>query len=69
MAIGEGKYDELCGQARDGAEAAGAALLIIGGMRGSGFSVQMPPDLALLLPVMLRDMADQIEADLRKRMQ
>lgn len=40
MSIGPGKYDELCTVVREGAQAEGAVVIVIGGNRGSGFSVQ-----------------------------
>lgn len=40
MALGPGKYDELCTQAREGAQAEGAVVVIFNGTRGTGFSVQ-----------------------------
>lgn len=64
MSAGPGKYDDVCTQAREAAHAQGAALIIIGGQRGSGFSVQMPPHVLGLLPDMLETMAKQIRDDL-----
>ena len=63
--IGPGKYDELCTRVRMEALARGAALIIIGGEKGDGFSVQGPLAITVLLPELLRRMADQIEADLK----
>lgn len=63
--IGPGKYDELCTLAREAAEAKAAVLILLSGNRGNGFSVQAPPEFTLKLPHVLRDMADQIERDLR----
>jgi hypothetical protein len=63
MTTGPGKYDDLCTYVREKAEALGVVVLVFDGNNGSGFSVQTPPSLAAALPAMLRDMADQIEAD------
>jgi hypothetical protein len=63
MTTGPGKYNELCTYVREKAEALGVVVLIFEGNQGNGFSVQAPPSLAGALPAMLRDMANQIEAD------
>lgn len=61
MAIGPGKYDDLCTEARTKAGAEGALLLIVNGARGSGFSAQLSLELTLTLPSILRSIANQIE--------
>lgn len=66
--MGPGKYDELCTLVREktgiGLTRGGAvAVLVIGGERGSGFSVQADPEHARLLPDLLEDIARQIRAD------
>ncbi len=58
-----GKYDDLCTQARNAAEAEGAVLIIARGNRGSGFSVQGPIELHATLPEVLDQMAAQIRSD------
>lgn len=63
--FGPGKYDAECTAAREAAKAEGLILFVINGDRGSGFSVQAPPDVVLRLPGILRDMAGQIEASIR----
>ena len=63
MSTGPGKYDELCTAARDGAKAAGAILIIVGGEHGHGFSVQAELPILLALPQMLRAIADEMERD------
>jgi hypothetical protein len=67
MTLGPGKYDAICTQAREQAEAEAALLVILGGNKGSGFSVQVQvhANMVLLraLPALLRDVADQIEKD------
>ena len=62
MSLGPGKYDDLCTKIRREAKAVGAAVIIVQGAHGNGFSVQMPLELTLVLPRILREMADEIEA-------
>ena len=62
--LGPGKYDDLCTEAREQAEALLVAVMVMGGKRGSGFSVQATAQgfqLLAMLPGMLRKMADEIE--------
>lgn len=67
MTIGPGKYDDLCTDVREKAQALAALVIIIGGKHGGGFSCQTEDPRALIaLPAMLRSMADQIEADQRR---
>ncbi len=61
--LGPGKYDDLCTLVREGAKARGALVLVFGGARGSGFSVQADLATTLALPAILRKVAAQIEAD------
>lgn len=70
MALGPGKYDDLCSHVRRKAMAKVAVVLIVGGKRGAGFSCQMASasiqETALAtrqLVSNLRFMADQLEAD------
>jgi hypothetical protein len=67
MALGPGKYDDLATEARIGAGARGVVVIVIDGDRGSGFSVQADEPLSDALPRLLRNLADQIEADLEPR--
>ena len=62
MPFGPGKYDALCTEAREKADAVAVILLVIGGNQGEGFSCQTA-DLEVLakLPSILRDVARQIE--------
>jgi hypothetical protein len=60
-----GKYDALCTEVRDKAEAVGAVTIILGGNRGHGFSVQCPPDMLVVLPALLERMAAEIRKDLK----
>jgi hypothetical protein len=64
MAIGPGKYDHLCTYVREHAHADGVLLIVLGGNLGQGFSCQANEDLSKVLPVLLRQIANQIEADI-----
>jgi hypothetical protein len=64
--IGPGKYDDECSFVRIECHAAGVLLLVIDGDKGSGFSVQAPLLLQVSLPVLLRELADNIERDMQK---
>lgn len=61
MALGPGKYDAICTEAREKAGADVCVLVVMGGVFGSGFSVQAIPEAIPDLPKILRDMARQIE--------
>jgi len=62
MALGPGKYDELCTKVRTEAKAGGVVLIVLRGDRGDGFSVQGPGEMVFVLPAILRQVADDIEA-------
>lgn len=62
MPLGPGKYDEEVTKLRDQVQAKGILLIVLGGARGTGFSAQLSVADMLLIPDMLRSMADQIEA-------
>lgn len=63
MALGPGKYDDLCTYVRE--RTGGAVLLIVaGGQNGSGFSVQADFQTMLLLPDLLESVAAQIRRDM-----
>lgn len=64
MALGPGKYDDLCMAARQAAEADATLLIIFGGNKGSGFSAQIPFDLLDAVPDILREVAKNIEKSL-----
>lgn len=61
--IGPGKYDDICTSAREQAQASGAILIIVDGKLGSGFACQTDLKTLLMLPELLRELADQIEKD------
>lgn len=61
-----GKYNDLCTHVRETTLAAGAIVLVVGGNKGTGFSVQGDLYFLLTIPDILRKVADDIEADARK---
>lgn len=61
MGNGPGKYDDVCTMAREAAKAKGVLLMVFDGEHGQGFSAQLPPELVLGIPAVLRQVADQIE--------
>jgi len=66
MALGPGKYDDLCTYVREqvgvGEDAGGGVMVIvIGGKRGNGFSCQADLVTTAGLPQLLRKIADEIE--------
>jgi hypothetical protein len=65
MAVGSGRYDEICKAVREETGAFGAILMIMDGDQGDGFSVQVPHELLGLVPALLRQTADAIEAEVK----
>lgn len=65
MALGPGKYDSLTTSIREMTGAQGVVLIVMGGHKGHGFSVQASPQMTARLPALLRTMADQIEQDMK----
>ena len=70
MALGPGKYDDICTEARekvgiprDDGKPGGMLLIVIGGNKGSGFACQADLATTLLLPNLLEEIARQIRAD------
>lgn len=70
MALGPGKYDKLATWLRERAKADGVILIVLGGDKGDGFEAHLPAhshaDSMLRTVAMLREMASQIEADVRR---
>jgi hypothetical protein len=63
--MGPGKYDDLATYVRETAQANGVAVIIIGGNKGSGFSIQnADASLTEAMPMLLRRIADEIEKDM-----
>jgi len=74
MAIGPGKYDDLCTLVRERAGIGtelrgegGVILIVVGGNKGSGFSCQATLDTTLALPDILEDIAKQMRKPEVKR--
>lgn len=61
MALGPGKYDDEATRVRFDTQAEGVILVVLNGAKGSGFSAQLSLPLTLNLPMILRDIANQIE--------
>lgn len=61
---GPGKYDDVCTMVHKETDATTVVVIVIGGNKGHGFSV-VTKSLGMLsgLPIALRDVADEIEAD------
>lgn len=57
---GPGKYDDLCTYVREKSQARAAAVLVFGGNKGGGFSIQGDLLTIFTLPEMLEDMARSI---------
>lgn len=65
MADGPGKYDDLATYCRQKTNAQATLVLVLGGDKGSGFSVQMVECAEMaIVPELLRDMAAQIARDM-----
>jgi hypothetical protein len=70
MATGPGKYDDELTKAREPAGADIGCLILIGGKRGDGFSLQMKvrdnkdgPAAARAFAAIMRDLADSLDRD------
>ena len=63
--MGPGKYDEEATLVMEKTNAQGVILIVIGGTKGEGFAVQATLQVTLALPSMLRNIADQVEKDLK----
>jgi hypothetical protein len=63
MALGPGKYDDLTTRIREETGADAVVLLVLGGNRGHGFSVQAIPPTFPAIVEALRKAADQIKRD------
>lgn len=63
MPLGPGFYDDECTRIRESSGASVVILLVLGAPHGkNGMSCQCHEDHVLHLPMMLRDIAQQIEA-------
>jgi hypothetical protein len=68
MPDGPGKYDTIATMARELSGGHTVVVLVLGGSRGEGFSVQTrDPMMARALPGLLRSIANDIERDIELR--
>lgn len=65
--LGPGKYGPEAEQAYKATGADGVLLIVIGGPRGSGFSVQASEGICRVIPEILRDVADSISKSMAER--
>lgn len=65
MFNGPGKYDQVCTDVFAETEAKLVGLIVIDGKKGSGFSVQGDINNILKLPEYLRDIARQIDEQIK----
>lgn len=68
MPIGPGRYDEQATRVRLETKALGVLLIVFGGEHGNGFSAQLPLEELLLVPRVLRSVADDLERDAASQM-
>ena len=59
--IGPGKYDDLATMVRQAANARGVAVIVFAGRDGHGFAVQAPAVDLVVIPAILRHMADDLD--------
>ena len=63
MAIGPGKYDDLCTYVREKTQASGVLVVVINGNKGEGFSCQADLKTMLIVPDILETIAKQLRKD------
>jgi len=63
MAFGPGKYDELCTNVREASGAESVVLMVLGGNKGSGFSVQSKSAVA---PELLANLLEYVSRLIRE---
>jgi hypothetical protein len=67
MALGPGKYDDLCTLVREragGDSIGGVMVIVVGGNRGTDFSCQADLPTLSILPDILQNVVDQMRADM-----
>jgi hypothetical protein len=72
MSIGPGNYDEEATWVQQRTQAHGVLLMIVAGNKGNGFSIasfdiQATLEITLSLPKLLREMANQVEVDIKEQ--
>jgi len=63
---GGGKYEEEARVLSEQLAATGIILIVLGGKRGNGFEVRIPPEDASALARVLREVADEMEEDIKR---
>ena len=66
MAVGPGKYDDIATLVKDRAKVTGQGgviVIIIGGDKGDGFSMQADLETTIMVPELLEHVAQQIRKD------
>ena len=67
MALGPGKYDDLCTYVREQVgitnQGGGVVVIVLGGKHGSGFACQADFQTTVALPDLLEKIARQMRAD------
>ncbi len=63
MAIGPGKYGDALKKVLKEIESKEGLLIVIGGPKGHGFSAVISQESTLVLPTLLRSIADSVEKD------
>jgi len=68
MTTGPGKYDDMATLVREATKAACVVVIVVGGNRGDGFSVQTADirQTFTIMPRVLRSVATQIDKDAKK---
>jgi hypothetical protein len=61
MALGPGRYDDHAERILKETEAEAVLVLVVKGNKGSGFSCKAPIAITLMLPAILRRLAQDIE--------
>jgi hypothetical protein len=64
MPVGPSKYDSEVSELRARIKADGIVLIVFGGDRGPGFCTQLSFEMTLATPKILRELAQQIEANI-----
>lgn len=64
MSNGAGIYDEDCGNVREKNNASGVLLIVLGGDKGNGFSIQAEGNIIQNVPEMLESIAKELRSDL-----
>jgi hypothetical protein len=67
MPLGPGKYDVECGDIRERTKAQTVIVIVIGGSKGTGFSMQSTDPMHIgKTPMVLRTVAAEIESSVPK---